>query len=366
MPTARYIIGCMTGTSIDALDCAIVKIRGSGLTMRPTFIAHRAASLGRLRSPLRALADQTPMSAGTIAELLRDFAVLHARACEKLWLQCNLPGRPHLISVHGQTVYHAPPVSWQLFAPQTLAALTGCRVVSDLRAADLAAGGQGAPLTPLADGLLFPSNQPTAVVNLGGFCNITFLPARNVSTPLNPASLRGRDLFPCNHLLNALARAYLCADYDRNGVAASRGWSNQPSLPPSALVKINSLFAHPDTPTKGARSLGTGDESIRTVLRIAQASGVKRHGVGPVLAAVCDALAAALMHAANSYGATRLILAGGGAKNNFLAARTLVHAREYNITLQSLPMPLDAREAAGWAVLGALHQDGVHIAPPRM
>ncbi len=354
MPKVRYIIGCMTGTSIDGLDCALVKVTGAGLSMRPTFITHLSAPLGKLRSPLRALAEQTPMRAHAIAQLLNDFAHLHARACEALWAQCNVPGRPHLLSVHGQTVYHAPPISWQLFAPQTLAALTGCDVVSDLRAANLAAGGEGAPLTPLADGLLFPSTHPTAIINLGGFCNITFLPARSPARPLDPRTIRGCDLFPCNHILNTLARAHLNAQFDRNGAAAARAWAKQQLLPPRALARIAKLFARPS-----ARSLGTGDESTAAALRIATL-----HGVGATLAGVCDQLATALVTAAESYGATRLLLAGGGALNAFLASRTEVHARNRAITLEPLPLPPQAREAAGWAVLGALHRDGVPVSPP--
>ncbi|MBL8990786.1 MAG: anhydro-N-acetylmuramic acid kinase, partial [Phycisphaerae bacterium] len=101
----RLVVGCMTGTSIDGLDAALVRIEGRGLSMRATVEAASATPLNDLSAPLRALADQSPMSAGAMADVARRFGLLHARAVREL-----LAGRrADLVVVHGQTVFHAPP-----------------------------------------------------------------------------------------------------------------------------------------------------------------------------------------------------------------------------------------------------------------
>ena len=144
----RVIAGCMTGTSIDAVDCALVEVAGRGLGMSARVAGFASRPLGGLAAATRALADQQPMTAGEIAALARDLALLHVEALRELL------GSRHvdLIVVHGQTVYHKPPLTWQLVNPAVIAHGLGAAVLSDLRSADVAAGGEGAPITPLARG----------------------------------------------------------------------------------------------------------------------------------------------------------------------------------------------------------------------
>src|SRR5688572_27590300 len=103
----------MTGTSIDSLDAALVEVRGRGLEMVATLVGGISRGLGALAPRLRRLAEQQPVTAGEIAAILREFGVLHAAALREL-----MAGRrPDLVCAHGQTVYHAPPLSWQLMQP---------------------------------------------------------------------------------------------------------------------------------------------------------------------------------------------------------------------------------------------------------
>ena len=193
---ARLVFGCMTGTSLDGLDTVLAEIAGRGLRMRVTIRDRRSARLGRLAAPLRALAEQQPCTAGAIARLARDFSLLHARVLARFGVT------PDLVVVHGQTVFHAPPVSWLLLTPAVIAERLGCAVISDLRAADLAAGGEGAPITPLADLILYGhARERRTVINLGGFCNLTRLPAGR-----EPVGIRGGDVCACNQVLDAVAR----------------------------------------------------------------------------------------------------------------------------------------------------------------
>ncbi len=122
---------------------------------------------------------------------MRDAALLHVEAVRALGCE-----RLDLVVAHGQTVYHAPPLSWQLCAPGPIAHALQVPVLCDLRSADIAAGGQGAPITPIADHILFRhAREARAVVNLGGFCNITTLPAGDDAT-----RVRGGDVCACNQV----------------------------------------------------------------------------------------------------------------------------------------------------------------------
>jgi 1,6-anhydro-N-acetylmuramate kinase len=354
MPTpARHVIGCMTGTSIDGLDVALIRVEGHGFDLRPTFVGFLSRSLGDLAAPLRQLAEQHPMTAGDITRLARDLALAHAEAAAALLRQHRLAGAD-LIAVHGQTVFHAPPLSWQLFNPAPVAAATGCPVVFDLRAADLAAGGQGAPITPLADFLFFGhEHEARAVVNLGGFCNITMLPAgpRARQTTLG---IRGFDLCACNHLLDGIARKLLYQPFDADGATALSGNAHA-----EALEDLSGVLASQRRSAAGrARSLGTGDELAEWISRFrarvspADLAATACEGVGQFIArALTDGTDAP----------ARILLAGGGVKNAALVRSITDWSSARVEPTDAHGVPAQAREAAEIGVLGVLAVDGEPI-----
>src|SRR5262245_9834066 len=112
----RHVVGCMSGTSLDAIDAALVRIDGAGLAMRATPVGFASVPLNELAERLRRLSQQTPMTSREIAELSREFSLRHVEAIRR----ARADGRLDLIAVHGQTIYHAPPVSWQLLTPAVL------------------------------------------------------------------------------------------------------------------------------------------------------------------------------------------------------------------------------------------------------
>jgi 1,6-anhydro-N-acetylmuramate kinase len=350
----RLVVGCMTGTSLDGLDVALVRIDGRGLAMRAAFVEGLSLPLGDLAPPLRDLAEQRPATAGVIAALSRRLALLHAEAVSALLGRRGLePASVSLIAAHGQTVFHAPPVSWQLFSPAVLAQATGVRVVSDLRAADLARGGQGAPITPIADWVFFRAGVPVAVVNLGGFCNITLLPAEaSGNAEPTPAGVRGFDLCACNHALDAVARVALDAPFDRDGRAALAG-----RIDARMTGRLSDLL---DAQSRSGRSLGTGDELAEFLRRACQALS------GPdACASACAAVGSRIGRACA--GSARVLLAGGGARNAALvgAIRAAAAPAEVMSTADAPPAGTGVdpayREAAHMAVLGALCDDRVPI-----
>jgi anhydro-N-acetylmuramic acid kinase len=334
----------MTGTSIDAIDVALVQIRGTGLGMHAEFQRGLSRDLGPLQLQLRQLADQVPMSAGAIATIMRDFAMRHVDAIRDL-----LEGeRCDLICVHGQTIYHKPPVSWQLMQPAPIAHAIGAPVVFDLRQADLALGGQGAPITPIADWILF-GDQPEhrAIVNLGGFCNITLLPPATNSPP--EARVRGvsaRDVCACNQLLDAVARDLLGAPCDRDGAAALRGTPHD-----AALSELSALLSQQ---TAEGRSLGTGDE-LAAWIRVWRDQVTAQD----LAASACAAIAIQIGRVVA--GCKDVLLAGGGL-HNLALVRAIEQACAGSVTSTQLEgVPPAFREAIGFAVLGALAEDRMPI-----
>jgi 1,6-anhydro-N-acetylmuramate kinase len=337
--TDRWAIGAMTGTSLDALDASLVRATGTGLALRVQLHAHATHPLDPVRSRLRAACDGTAMRAEDFTRLALDFGNLHAEALAPL-----ASGRTIAVAaVHGQTIFHAPPLSWQLLNPWPIAQRLGCAVASDLRGSDLAAGGQGAPITPLADWIVFRHVQPTAVVNLGGFCNITWLPA----DASGPAGIRGADICPCNHLLDAAARKALDLPYDADGAVACAG-----SVDTGAAAELSKVLARAEA---AGRSLGTGDEATNWVDQANLEPKV-------LLATVADALGQRIGHSASRAGSARVVLAGGGGRNRALTAaiRRAALSAEV-IESASLGIPVEARESMEMAVLGLLALDRVPI-----
>jgi len=338
----RRVVGCMTGTSLDGLDVALVDISGQGLNMQATWQRSHAVPLGEIGPRLRALAEQQPQAAASIAQLMRDFSLFHGEAIRTL-----LAGEIcDLVAVHGQTVYHAPPASWQLFQPAPLTQMLGVSVVCDLRAADLALGGQGAPITPLADWILLRSAQESrVVVNLGGFCNITLLPQG-----AGPELISGRDVCACNQLLDAIARHALGCDYDADGRAALSGQAL-----PHVTAHFSALLRQQ---MASGRSLGTGDELQREVVSAAQTI------TGADLArSACQAIAETVVAAG---GSGRYVLAGGGTANAALVAAFSAVCPAGACRSDDLGLPASAREAVAMAVLGALCQDRCPITLPQV
>ncbi|MBX3380884.1 MAG: anhydro-N-acetylmuramic acid kinase [Phycisphaeraceae bacterium] len=347
--SSRLVVGCMTGTSIDAIDCALVRIDGRGLAMKASLVRGSTQSLGELRAPLRALAEQRPMSAGEIAKMAMEFGTLHAEAIGRLLMS----ERADLICVHGQTVFHAPPLSWQLMNPWPIVRAIRTPVVYDLRGADLASGGQGAPVTPLADHILLADwpglELGCCIVNLGGFANATVL-AKTECDSSGQSAVRGFDICPCNQLLDRIARETMGREFDTDGAEAAQG-----KVDTKVSSELTSLAAESGG---GIRSLGTGDEAFTWL-------NTNRTRLAPrdLAATACDAIAAVI--AARCAGSGPMLLAGGGAKNRSLFAALQRHAVSNGIPSvhpsDQFGLSSEYREAMEFAVLGALCDDRVPI-----
>lgn len=332
----RYAIGCMTGTSLDGLDAVLIEAEGMGLDLRVRAVEHAGSGLGDLAEGLRAAAAGTPMSAGELARLALELGQLHARVVGDMRDAAGV--EPAVCALPGQTIVHTPPVSMQLINPWPVAQRLGCPVLHDLRGADLAAGGQGAPITPIADWVLFRSeDEDRAIVNLGGFCNVTTLPAGS-----GPEGVRGFDVCACNQVLDACARQALGRAYDEDGRAGLAGTPDDDA----AVSLLDILRAQ----ASGDRSLGTGDECGTWVDRYASLEG------HDLMASAARAIGIAIGERLSGSGAA--VLAGGGVRNAALV-RAIEDVAGPSRTTDVFGVGAQEREATCIAVLGLLALDGV-------
>lgn len=334
----------MTGTSLDGLDGVLVRVTGTALDIEFTIERHVSTSFGPLRRDLRAAAEQEAMAAGAFARLGSELAALHVDLIRKLMREGETVD---LVAVHGQTVFHEPPLSWQLINPHIIAHRFGVPVVSDMRQADLAAGGEGAPLTPITDWIMFRHPEHArAIVNLGGFCNVTVLPAG-----VGPAAIErvdGFDVCACNQLLDEIARRCLGADYDEDGRAARSGEPVQ-SLSSSLLEALTRQ-------RQARRSLGTADALHEWVAANADAAP-PADIAATVVAAVADCVAETIDRA----GVREAILAGGGCRNAALVDGITRRTSVPILQSSDCRVPIEAREAAAIAILGTMCADGAPI-----
>lgn len=347
----RRIVGCMTGTSLDGLDAALVEVEGAGLSLSAKFVRGISREIGAARGSLQRLASGEPLCAGEIARAARELSLTHAAAISDLLSG----GTADFAAIHGQTIFHKPPLSWQLFNPAVVAAETALPVVSDFRSLDVARGGEGAPITPLADFLIFRSEEDRrAVVNLGGFVNFTDLPAGRTIPGFGEEKLniwkqeiRGGDVCVCNQLLDRAARLSLGREVDADGDAAMGG-----NIQQGALVSLFEILSHQAT---AGKSLGSGDEAfgwLENHLRTLVARDLLR--------TICAAIAAAVALRLPP-DAREVVIAGGGVNNRALRLELEDRAGARICIAEDFGWTGAYREAAAMALLGALAADGFPI-----
>lgn len=227
------VIGLMSGTSVDGIDAALVEISGTGTDLKVNLLAGATyAYPDALRTKILTICAGQALSIAELAELDDAIATQFAFAAQRI--QAQNP-TAELLGSHGQTIYHRPPVkdktlgySLQIGRGELIAHLTGITTVSNFRAADIAAGGEGAPLVPKIDAyLLAHPTKSRAIQNLGGIGNVAYLPPK--TTPDWETQISGWDTGPGNALLD-LAVTRLTngtKTYDHDGQWAAQGEPDQ-------------------------------------------------------------------------------------------------------------------------------------------
>ena len=364
----RYIAGCMTGTSLDGLDVVLAEITGNGLEMTARYLGMVSQPLGALSDVLRGLASGMAGSPTQFLRAARELGRLHAGAVDQL-CRDHLSDHDTLAFVvaHGQTIAHLPDegLSWQLFDPMPLVQRLQVPVCYCLRQSDLIAGGQGAPITPLADWLIYGQTAPdTLVVNLGGICNMTFMPSGG------PQSIWANDVAPCNIIIDgAVRRLFPDCNYDRDGQIAVRGKSNA-----FAYDYLTHHFGPPNVSSLSSRSLGREDFDDQWIENLV-ANSPSGLTSSDIIASTVNAVGTYLANIIGQLTPRLTVLAGGGARHPGLVDSLRQTLRKQPrsdssppriVLSDALGIPCEAREAMGFAVLGALSQDGESITLPQV
>lgn len=344
-------IGLMSGTSADGIDAALVEITGTQADLQVTLRAGKTYPYPKkLRSQILQVCAGTPLSMAKFAELDEEIACEFARAA--LAIQNNF-STADFIGSHGQTVYHRPPnqqmrlgYSLQLGRGDTIATLTGLPTVSNFRAADLAVGGQGAPLVPRIDACLLGHPQyHCCVQNIGGIGNFTYLPPTDRSFD----GILGWDTGPGNSLLD-LAVQHLSEGkqtYDLNGEWAASGTP--------CLDLVEQWIQHPyfqkSPPKSTGRELFGWDFFQQCLVEATTNSLIP----SDFLATLTEFTAISIVHSYRQFlpqMPDRVLLCGGGSCNAYLRQRLKVHLGEIEVlTTDEVGLNSQFKEAIAFAVL---------------
>jgi anhydro-N-acetylmuramic acid kinase len=360
------VLGMMSGTSADGVDVALARISGAPPILKAKLLGHTSVKFpSAIRKEILRVAEQQPISAGDLSQLNFRLGELFAAAALSACRQFRVvPSQIALIGSHGQTIFHqgrpipyfgSPTASTlQIGEPSVIAARTRITTIGDFRPADIALGGQGAPLVPYADYLLYRHAKLGRVsLNLGGIANITVLPAA-----AKPSQIFAFDTGPANMLIDALVSRFTRGRqrFDANARLASQGRS-MPTL-------LDELLRDPYLKLSPPKSTGReyyGHAYVKKLL----ATG-RRHRAKPndLIRAATIFTALTIVDALNRFVLSKtkihqLIVSGGGAHNPLILAQLSAALPNIEILPSShLGIPEDAKEAFAFALLAyeSFHQ----------
>lgn len=350
------VIGLMSGTSVDGIDAALVDISGAETDLKVMLLAGETfAYPQKLRTRILSVCGGETIGLAELAALDDDIATQFAIAAQKIKTQYS---NVDLIGSHGQTVYHRPPgrknnykalgYSLQLGRGDLIAYLTQIKTVSNFRAADIACGGEGAPLVPKIDACLLSHPVKTrAIQNIGGIGNVAYLPANQ--TPHWQEQVCGWDTGPGNSLLDlAVIRLTNGAKtYDHDGQWAATG------SPHHQLVAqwLQQDFFHQPPPKSTGRELFGKDylEQCWQDMEQEQLRDSDR------LATITELTVASIVHSYQQFLPhlpDEVLLCGGGSNNSYLRQRLQAELTSAHIsTTDEVDLNSNFKEAIAFAVL---------------
>ncbi len=349
----------MSGTSADAIDVALARISGAAPGLNAKLLNHTSINFPpRLRREISRVAEQQPISAGQLSQLNfrlgETFAEAALTACRRFRIATK---KIALIGSHGQTIFHqGHPVPYlgrrtastlQIGESAIIAARTGITTIADFRPADIAQGGQGAPLVPYADYLLYRHEKIGRIsLNLGGIANVTVIPAN-----ARPSHILAFDTGPANMLIDALVAHFTHnrQRYDKDAHLAQQGRAI-PAL-------LDELMRDPYLKLAPPKSTGReyyGHAYLEKLLRLG-----RRHHAKPndLIRAATIFTALSIVDALNRFVLPKakihqLIVSGGGAHNPLILAQLAAALPQIEIVgSPQLGVPEDAKEAFAFAVL---------------
>ena len=344
----RLIIGLMSGTSHDGVDAALVSIKGNGIRTRVNLLhylhyPYPAAIKKKIERAFEGCTED-------ICRLNFDLGEIFARTALECIGESEIPKDDlDIIASHGQTIHHIPPregtsgSTLQVGEADVIAERTGIVTISDFRKRDMAVGGQGAPLVPYADFLLFREEGKTrASQNIGGIANVTLVTeeAENV---------KAFDTGPGNALLDEAVKILSAGekDFDMDGAWAQTGDIDR--------VLLNRLMSHPYLEFAPPKS--TGRETFGKKLVEEIITGNPSMLPEDLLATLTSFTARSIHRAYEDFILTQqpldeIIVSGGGCKNRYLFSLLSDAFKKTSVTpIEELEIPCTAKEAISFAIL---------------
>jgi anhydro-N-acetylmuramic acid kinase len=368
---SRLVVGMMSGTSVDGVDAVLARLTGTGPDMSIEVIA----SVGRSYSAdLRELVLENSgieaSSVYNISQLNIRLAHEYARVVGELLEKAGVSNADvDAIGSHGQTVHHVPIAAdcaglpttstLQIGDPSTLAVLTGIPVVGDFRVADMALGGQGAPLVPYFDHVAFgDESESRGLLNLGGIANITVIPAG-----ASPEDVVAFDTGPANMIIDSLCQRFFLESYDDGGERAASGHVDDDLL--VWLLTNDPYLDFP--PPKSTGREHYDDQFVDEVVRVGRSHDLSDQDI----LATATAFTAASVYQAyarylrSSHPIDVLIAAGGGRYNRFLMQKLADSFSPIRVVpIDEFGIESDVKEALCFAVLAHEYLNGVPTALP--
>ncbi len=334
-------IGLMSGTSLDGVDAAWLatdgeRVAGFGPALTLPYDAALRADLRRLLDLAPTLAPDDPALLDAVARLTHR----HAEAVAALGRAADIVG------FHGQTILHRPAArrTWQIGDAALLARLTGLPVAHDFRSADVASGGEGAPLAPVFHAALAAGlERPLAVLNIGGVANVTFIGA--------DGALLACDTGPGNGPLDDLAARHLGLPFDRDGALAASGRAD--------AAVLARLLAHPYLARPAPKSLDRLDFSAALA-----ASGLAALSPPDAAATLVAFLAEAVARTKLPAPPLRWLVGGGGRRNAAIMAALAARLAAPVAPVEAVGWDGDALEAQCFALLAVRVRRGLPLSFP--
>ncbi|TCP28856.1 anhydro-N-acetylmuramic acid kinase [Scopulibacillus darangshiensis] len=350
--TDKYVVGLMSGTSLDGVDAALVKISGYAEETQVELIKYHQEDMPpELKKEIMAAIDPDTSDIEHICSLNFKLGYWFAEAVKSVCRKASFPLEDlDLIGSHGQTLYHIPAKgkdivksTLQCGEPAIITYETNKTIVSNFRSMDIAAGGEGAPLVPYVDYLLYRSDNTRALQNIGGIGNVTVIPAM-----ASVDDVFGSDTGPGNMIIDDVCLRLFNEPYDTDGRYASLGSVNQEML--KALLEHPFIKAAPPK-TTGREMFGKAFvDSI-----MAKWSGSVSHY--DLMATVTQFTASSIINYYRKYILQKhpideVIISGGGSYNQTLAGMIKSGLPMCRVlTQEDLGFSSSAKEAIAFAVL---------------
>ena len=369
-PKPMLVAGVMSGTSADGVDVAICRVSPALPKGAPRVkvLGHRSFAYdAKLRTAVLAAMDAKQTSTAELARLSWRLGAVYAECVDVTAHELKL--KPQLVACHGQTIYHqatalpylGQPVrcTWQIGEASLIAERLCVPVISDFRPADMAAGGQAAPLVPMLDFCLFRhATKNRLLLNLGGIANVAMLPA---GCSVN--DVLAFDTGPANMIADVCMKRLYGRRFDKDGAIAARG-----KVLDGVVAKLMQASYFSAPPPKSCGREEFGEAFVTRFIALCEREGARKQDIlATAIAFTTETILDAyrhfcLPHLGQRARTTELFAAGGGTRNAILMRRLHEGFSTLNVrvtTTEEAGIATEAKEAAAFALMGWLTWHGL-------